>query len=178
MLLTLMYLALCAWLNRWRGTPKGKGLNIGWSSTIQRIVLCFVLSIPAIIASPAHGIVIMLLLFWPGFAMGWGEYFDLSDKENKEPEVRWIDYATKGLRGIHRDYIAMSLRGLHFTVPTAIVGALVNPLTLLYAPLGLGMALCYWLPKKHGLNQVVFGEILFGILLGAIMFDMGLLMGV
>ena len=176
MTFTLCWCLLCGWLNRWRGSGKGQGSNIGWSSTIQRIVLSVVLALPAIVASPWHGAAIAVLLFWPGFAMGWGSYFDLSDRPNP-PEVRWIDYVTRKMTGVRRDYVAMSLRGLHFTVPTAIVASLVNPVALIMAPFGVLMAPAYLIPKELGIHHhTPVGEWVFGAILGATMFDMGVLM--
>jgi hypothetical protein len=129
-------------------------------------------------ASLWHGIAIALLLYWPGFAMGWGNYFDMSDAEN-EAEVGWIDKLTADMSGVRRDYYAMSLRGLHFTVPTAAVASLVSPVAMVLAPAGLLMGAVYYLAKKYdGRRYVKVAEMAWGAILGAIMIDMGLLMSV
>ena len=172
----LLWMWLCAFLNRWRGSGAAPHNPAGWSSTVQRIVLAVVLAAPAIVASPYHGLAIAILLVWPAQAMGWGQYFDFTDKPNTEPEVDWIDRMTRNAQGVRRDYLAMSLRGLHYTVPTAIVAALVNPLALILAPLGLLMGPAYYLPKKLGGNYIQSAELVWGAIIGAIMFDMGVLM--
>ena len=164
-------MVLCAWLNRWRGSGAAPHNPVEWSSTVQRIVLSVVLATPAILASPYHGLVIAVLIFWPGLAMGWGQYFDLQHKPNTEPEVRWIDKLKQN------DYVSLSLRGLHFTVPTAIVASLVNPLALVLAPFGALMGTCYLFAKQHTKGDYIStAELLYGAVLGAVFFDMGVLM--
>jgi hypothetical protein len=176
----LIWMAFCGYLNKWRGSGLGPWNPVGWSSTIQRIVLSFVLAAPAIYASPIHGAIIAVLLFWPGFAMGWGSYFDFGVNDDP-PEVWWIDKVVSRMeKGAKKDYIAMSLRGLHFTVPTAIVAAFVTPVALILAPLGLLMGPTYYLSKKWTNmatdDYIKNAELVWGALLGAIFFDLGLLM--
>jgi len=138
---------------------------------VQRVAISIVLAAPALIASPWHGAAIAALLVWPGFSMGWGQYFDLQDKPNTEPEVWWIDKLKLN------DYLSLSLRGLHFTVPTACVAALVNPAALILAPFGALMAPAYLLAKRTTKGDYIANaELAYGAVLGAIMFDMGLLM--
>jgi hypothetical protein len=161
----LVWMALCAWLNRWRG----HGGFDQWPSNVQRAIISAVLALPAILASPVHGGVIFVLIWVFGFGFGWGSYFGMDEADNP-PEVYWIDRLIRNMKGVRRDYWGMSLRGLMFTVPTAVVASLLNPLALTLAPLGVLMAPTYWYAN------IAPAEIAWGAILGAIFFDMGLLM--
>ncbi len=92
-------------------------------------------------------------LIWSGFSIGWGEYFDMSNRPNDD-EVAWIDWVLSkfNVTNLTQDIIGMSLRGLHLTVPLALVGAYIyNPLLPWFAPLGLGMGGIYY-GAKYWMN--------------------------
>jgi len=163
---TLLFLITCAALNRWRGTGNR------WSLVLKRIVVSAVLCAPLAytVGGWLTGAVFLLLLI-PGYSMGWGAYFDMSDAPNR-PQVAYIDWLTRNLSGVKRDLVAMSIRGLHFTLPqAALVALFVSPGAWVLAPLGALMGPAYYFAHRHG-SGIAHAELIWGAALGAIYLDL------
>ncbi|MEJ1411087.1 MAG: hypothetical protein RPU60_12950 [Candidatus Sedimenticola sp. (ex Thyasira tokunagai)] len=118
------------------------------------------------------------LLWCPGFCFGWGLYFNMGPNDQNEKEVGWIDWVLKviGLspsaQSIAHDLVGMSLRGLHFSVPTTLLLYTTTGFTAWgYAFVGLAMGPIYY-AASHTKWKVALAEALFGTYLAAVTWGM------
>lgn len=158
-----LYITLCATLNRWRGSGH-------WPLNVKRAIISAALAAPVAISLPWHGLVLFFALWIAGFGMGWGSYFDFGKGRN-DGDVPWIDRLVGLLPWDERrrDLLALSLRGLHFTVPLIIIGAWhLVPLGLLMGPV------YYWFSRQEG-DYIGPAELAWGAILGGVFLEAGLM---
>ena len=173
----IIYVAGCALLNRYRGNGGAWGPNLG--HTAKRVLASAWIALPALMIDPITYMVVTAMLWVIGFMPGWGLYFDFLYANEPGGEVWWVDQILRklNLKPFHNDLVGMSLRGLHFTAPTAIfiAGYTQNPAVLLFAPVGLAMGVAYALAYQIDSDErhyIPAAEIVWGGLLGLILIGM------
>lgn len=173
-LLAIPYAVLGAILNHWRGGHKYPLLRHLPGS---RYWLAGYYTIPAVVMVPLSlwaipFVIVWFAASWDGIRRGWGAYFDLGTWPTQPDEIWWIDHVISPLHRwpVVRDTIGMSLRGLHYTVPWALLLVIAVYLgwaeywqAIAMAPVGLLMGPSYCIGHHvEWIRQRGFGEVTWG----------------